>query len=349
MLANCRGACFAHPEPLASSPYLVIADVEGGDEWARIFLAVPIDLADVESNAADHIREVEFVAWDDDAKMVRARKQRQLGAIVLKDQPLLNPDPEKASAALMHGIHQAGMAALPWTKDLLQWRARVEFLRRVEGANSTWPDMSDQGLLNRLEDWLPPFVAKLTRLDQVQRMDLATPLQALLTWKQQKQLDALAPSHVTVPSGSRIRVNYEEADLPVLTVRLQEMFGCEETPRIADGKIPVMIHLLSPAGRPVQITQVSGVFGDPATWRSERNFEADIPSITGRKTRSGRSPPGAQKATAERTNDETNALIPRLSLFMRTFIAYRLSSLHNRLFLLIFRRAQALTCSSLRR
>ncbi|MDQ6735585.1 MAG: ATP-dependent helicase HrpB [Nitrospirota bacterium] len=263
LLANGRGAGFAHPEPLASNPYLVIADVEGGDEWARIFLAVPIDLADLESNVADQIREVEFVAWDDDAKMVRARKQRQLGAIVLKDQPLLNPDPEKASAALIHGIHQAGMAALPWTKDLLQWRARVEFLRRVEGMHSTWPDMSDQGLLNRLVDWLLPFLTKLTRLDQVQRMDLAAPLQALLTWKQQKQLDELAPSYVTVPSGSRIRVNYEEAELPVLSVRLQEMFGCEETPRIANGKIPVMIHLLSPAGRPVQITQDLRSF-----WRS---------------------------------------------------------------------------------
>jgi ATP-dependent helicase HrpB len=263
LLANGRGASFSRHESISSEDYLVLADLEDDTDWARVFLAAPIDLADLEMHCADQIRQVEFVGWDDQAKVVRARKQQQLGAIVLKDQPWLNPDPNHVSAALMHGIRQAGITALPWTKDLLQWRARVEFLRRVEDTHSTWPDMSDRGLLNRLEDWLLPFVAKLTRLDQVQRMDLAAPLQALLTWKQQKQLDDLAPSHVTVPSGSRIRVNYEDGGVPVLSVRLQEMFGCEETPKIANGTVPVMIHLLSPAGRPVQITQDLRSF-----WRS---------------------------------------------------------------------------------
>jgi ATP-dependent helicase HrpB len=263
LLANGRGASFPQHEPISSVDYLVLADLEDGTEWARVFLAAPIGLADLEMHCADQIRTVEFVAWDEQAKVVRARKQRQMGAIVLKDQPWLNPDPEHVSAALMQGIRQAGITALPWTKDLLQWRARVEFLRRVEGTHSTWPDMSDRGLLNRLVDWLLPFVTKLTRLDQIQRMDLTAPLQALLTWEQQKQLGDLAPSHVTVPSGSRIRVNYEEGELPVLSVRLQEMFGCEETPKIAHGKVPVMIHLLSPAGRPVQVTQDLKSF-----WRS---------------------------------------------------------------------------------
>jgi ATP-dependent helicase HrpB len=263
LLANGRGASFSQHEPISSEDYLVLADLEDGTDWARVFLAAPIGLADLEMHCADQIRTVEFVAWDDDAKMVLARKQRQLGALVLKDQPWLNPDPDHVSAALMDGIRQIGITALSWTKDLLQWRARVEFLRRVGGTHSTWPDMSDRELLNRLEDWLLPFVVKLTRLYQIQRMDLAAPLQALLTRTQQKQLDDLAPSHVMVPSGSRIRVNYEEAELPVLSVRLQEMFGCEETPRIAGGKIPVMIHLLSPAGRPVQVTQDLRSF-----WRS---------------------------------------------------------------------------------
>lgn len=262
-LANGRGAAFSQPEPIASEDYLVIADLEGGAEWARVFLAAPIAEADLETHCTDQIREVEFVVWDDQAKAVRARKQRQLGAIILKDQPWLDPDPQRVSAALMLGIRQVGITALPWTKDLLQWRARVEFLRRVEGTQAIWPDLSDQGLLNRLEDWLTPFVVTLTRLDQVQRMDLGGPLQALLGWEQRKQLDVLAPSHVTVPSGSRIRLNYEEGPLPVLSVRLQEMFGCEETPTIVRGKIPVMIHLLSPAGRPVQVTQDLKSF-----WRS---------------------------------------------------------------------------------
>lgn len=263
VLANGRGASFSQPEPISSENYLVIADLEGGSEWARIFLAAPIDVGDLETHCADQIREVEFVAWDDSAKAVRARKQRQLGAIVLKDQPLMKPDPEKVSAALMHGIGLAGITALPWTKDLLQWRARVELLRRVEGNQSTWPDVSDRGLLDHLERWLGPFVVNTTRLDQVHRIDLAGPLHGLLTWEQQKQLDSLAPTHLTVPSGSRIRINYEDAELPILSVRLQEMFGCQETPKIAHGKVPVMIHLLSPAGRPVQVTQDLASF-----WRS---------------------------------------------------------------------------------
>lgn len=262
VLANGRGASFSQHESMSSEDYLVIAGLEGGTEWARVFLAAPISLADLERHCADQIRETEFVVWDEEAKVVRARKQRQLGAIVLKDQPWLNPNPGHVSAALVQGIRQAGLTVLPWTKDLLQWRARVEFLRHMDGTNSTWPDMSDRGLLNRLEEWLLPFVTTLTRLDHIQRMDLTAPLHALLTWEQQKQLDELAPSHVTVPSGSRIRVNYE-AELPVLSVRLQEMFGCEETPKIANGKVPVMIHLLSPAGRPVQVTQDLRSF-----WRS---------------------------------------------------------------------------------
>ncbi len=262
-LANGRGARFSQHEPISSEDYLVIADLEGATEWARIFLAAPIAPSDLEAHCADQIHEVEFVTWDDQAKAVRALKQRQLGAIVLKEQPSLDPDPDVVSAALIVGIREAGITALPWTKDLLQWRARVEFLRRVSERQATWPDLSDQGLLNRLENWLAPYLTKLTRLDQVQRMDLTAPLQALLTREQQKQLDNLAPSHVTVPSGSRIQVHYEEPGPPVVSVRLQEMFGCEETPRLVHGKIPVMIHLLSPAGRPVQVTQDLKSF-----WRS---------------------------------------------------------------------------------
>jgi ATP-dependent helicase HrpB len=263
LLANGRGAGFARLEPLASEPYLVIADLEGGAEWARIFLAAPIERDDLDIDCTDLIRDVEFVAWDDQAKAVRAREQRRLGAMVLKDQPLMNPNSEAVAAALMQGVRQAGIEALPWTKDLLQWRARIECLRRADWQGNAWPDVSDQRLLDRLETWLGPFLPGMTRLDQVRRIDLAGPLQALLTWEQQKQLDALAPTHLTVPTGSRIRVNYADAEVPILSVRLQEMFGCAETPRIAKGKVPVMIHLLSPAGRPVQVTQDLRSF-----WRS---------------------------------------------------------------------------------
>lgn len=258
-LANGRGACFLEPEPLAMEEYLVVADLDGGTQWARIVLAAPIRLDELETFCADQIRDVECVEWDDRALAVRARKQRRLGALVLRDQPALNPAPERIATALLQGIRKAGIACLPWTKELRQWQARVQFLRRLDGPGSTWPDVSDQALLDRLEEWLGPFLHGMTRLDQVQRLDLAEPLRRLLTWEQQRQLDRLAPTHLTVPSGSRLRVNYEVDDsrdaAPVLAVRLQEMFGCRETPRIAEGKVRVMLHLLSPAGRPVQVTQ----------------------------------------------------------------------------------------------
>ncbi len=157
-------------------------------------------------------------------------------------------------------MHQAGIAALSFTSELQQWRARIRWITRTEGPESDWPDLSDEGLLATLETWLGPYLTGITTLDRVKRLDLTVPLHALLTFDQQRRLDRLAPTHVTVPSGSRLRIDYEQADVPVLAVRLQEMFGCKDTPRVVDGKIPVMLHLLSPAGRPVQVTQDLGGF-----------------------------------------------------------------------------------------
>ena len=254
-LANGRGAYFPEAELLSTEEFLVIADLDGGTPWGRIFLAAPIHPEDLEVSCSDQIQEVDFVSWDKQALAVRARRQRQLGDLVLQDQPIKDPDPAKISAVLLQGIRQEGIAGLPWTSELRQWQARVEFLKRVDGPASAWPDVSDQSLTNTLEDWLGPFVTGLTRLDHVQRLDLAAPLHGLLSWEQRRQLDRLAPTHLTVPSGSRIRVDYETAERPILAVQLQEMFGCRETPAVAGGKVPVMLHLLSPAGRPVQVTQ----------------------------------------------------------------------------------------------
>lgn len=255
LLANGRGALFASPDPLATEPYLVIADLDGAGQWARIDLAVPITLADIESLYGDQIVEMEAVAWDDKTKAVRASKQRRLGSLTLSEQGLSKPDPSLISMALLQGVRQAGLATLAWSPELQQWRARVQFLRRVDANRSAWPDLSDEALLTTLDRWLGPYVNGITTLDRVQRLDLTEPLHALLTWDQQRQLERQAPTHITVPSGSHIRVEYETPDLPVLAVRLQELFGCKETPRVADGRIPVMLHLLSPAKRPVQVTK----------------------------------------------------------------------------------------------
>ncbi len=255
LLANGRGALFANPDPLASEPYLVIADLDAGSQWARIDLAAPLSLDDIERLSADQIIETEAVTWDDRAKSVRASRQRRFGALVLSEQALSKPNPSLIAEALLNGVRQAGVATLAWTPELQQWRTRVQFLRRVEGANATWPDLSDEILQQTLDEWLGPYLNGITTLDRVQRFDLTQPVHALLTWEQQCDLDRLAPTHLTVPSGSKIRIDYDSPDLPVLAVRLQEMFGCKATPRVAAGKVPVMLHLLSPARRPVQVTK----------------------------------------------------------------------------------------------
>jgi ATP-dependent helicase HrpB len=255
LLATGRGAHFANPDPLAREPYLVIAELDAGSQWARIDLAAPLSIDQIEQLYADHIVERETVAWDERTKAVLASRQRRLGALVLSEQALSQPDPSLIAAALLEGVRRAGVASLAWTPELRQWRARVQFLRRIEGEGSRWPELSDEILAQTITQWLGSYLNGITTLERVQRLDLSHPLQALLSRDQQRDLDCLAPTHLTVPSGSKIRIDYENPDLPVLSVRLQEMFGCKETPRLADGTVPVMLHLLSPAGRPVQVTQ----------------------------------------------------------------------------------------------
>lgn len=255
LLANGRGARFQAHDPLSKEPYVVVAQLADGEEWARIDLAATITMEDLNAACADQIRDVEFVIWNERTKAVQARKQRRLGALVLHDQPLPQPDPERVRAALLEGVRKEGIDRLPWTDDLRQWRARVAFLRRINGPASQWPDVSDRALSDTLHEWLGPFLTGLTRLDQVQRLDLTEPLHALMDWRQRQELDRQAPTHVTVMTGSRVRLKYEGHEAPILAVRLQELFGCRATPRVAGGRVPVLVHLLSPAGRPVQVTQ----------------------------------------------------------------------------------------------
>lgn len=255
LLVNGRGALFPNPDPLGSEDYLVIPDLDGGQQWARINLAAPLSLADIEALYTNEIQHIETVTWDEQAQAVCAIRQRRLGALVLSEQTLSKPDPFLISKALLQGIRQQGLDSLAWTPGLRQWRARVRLLRRMQGTDSGWPDLSDETLLRTLENWLGPYLDGITTLDGVQRIDLAIPVHALLTWEQHRLLDRLVPTHLTVPSGSSVRLDYETNDHPVLAVRLQEMFGCRDSPRVVDGKVPVMLHLLSPARRPVQVTK----------------------------------------------------------------------------------------------
>ena len=259
-LVNGRGARFRTADPLVMEPFLAIADLAGNDQWSEINLAAPITQQDIESLYPDRLVEEEEVTWDEALGAVRALRRRRLGAMILLEEAVPSPDTNKITTALLHGIHKYGLDVLSFDHLLQQWRARVMWIRRIVEPQSDWPDLSDEALLQTLDQWLSPYVAGITTLDRVKRLDLTTPLQALLTYEQHRRLERLAPTHVTVPSGSRLRIDYERAEVPILEVRLQEMFGCQETPRVAGGKIPVMLHLLSPAKRPVQVTQDLGGF-----------------------------------------------------------------------------------------
>ena len=251
-LANGRGAMFAEHESLANEAWLVITSLAAGKREARIFLAAAIDLGQIEAHFTDLIEEQSDIHWNPREQAVLARQQRRLDALVLDDKPLNNPDPEQVCAALIDGIRQAGLRCLPWSMKNRNWQQRVQLLHRLVAED--WPDVSDAALLAGLEQWLAPFLNDMSRLSHLGRLDLQVALNTLLPWPQQRHLDELAPTHIQVPSGLRIAIDYDN-DPPVLPVRLQEMFGASDTPTIANGKVKLLLHLLSPAQRPLQVTQ----------------------------------------------------------------------------------------------
>jgi ATP-dependent helicase HrpB len=252
LLANGRGAAFAGPDALTSSELLVVADLDAGDREARIHLAAPLDRADLDAQFGDRIVTVERVEWDRREQAVAARRERRLGAIVLDDRPIRDASPERQIAAMLVGLRELGLEALPWSKAATALRERLQFLHRLDA--NAWPDVSDAALLAGLEDWLAPFLEGITRRDHLPRLDLVTILRSRLDYAAQQSLDRLAPTHLEVPSGSRIPIDYS-GDAPSLAVRLQEMFGLTETPAVGGGRVPLTVELLSPAGRPVQVTR----------------------------------------------------------------------------------------------
>lgn len=253
LLSGGRGAALPEGDPMANEEFLVVADLDGSAQESRIFLAAPITAAEIEELYADRIVDEQLVQWSGREGAVLARRRRRLGALALEDKPLSQPDPEKVRASMLDGVRQLGLGALPWSDDLVRWRERIGFLRRHGGED--WPDLSDTALLSSLADWLAPYLDGVSRRDHLARIDLAAALKALVPWEKQREVERLVPTHVEVPSGSRVAIDYANPDEPTLSVRLQEMFGLTETPRIAGGKVPLTIHLLSPARRPVQVTR----------------------------------------------------------------------------------------------
>lgn len=252
-LANGRGATLPETDPLAAQDYLAIAALDGAGANARIHQAAPLTLVEIEDLFAAHIETRDVIEWNTRDRAVIAREEERLHALVLAERPLKKPDPAKIAAAVIAGIRELGLRALPWTDDLDTLRARTAFLRQLE-PDAEWPDLSDEALLASLEQWLQPFLSGVTRASDFARIDLSAALASLFDWEKKKRLDALAPTHIAVPSGSRIAIDYT-GETPILAVRLQEMFGLADTPSIANGRIPLTLHLLSPARRPVQVTR----------------------------------------------------------------------------------------------
>ncbi|MBX6363711.1 MAG: ATP-dependent helicase HrpB [Gemmatimonadetes bacterium] len=260
LLRNGRGASLPESEPLAAEEWIVAAQLEGRGRESRIFLAAPVTLEALEQSFAEQIEEEDVVAWDDGADGVRARRRRRLGALVLREAPLPDPDPERVRAAVLERLAREGVDALPWSDEAVRLRRRLAFLRRLD---ASWPDVSTEALAATLPEWLGPYLDGVRGRADLARLDLARVLEARLSWEQRRRLDEWAPTHIEVPSGSRIAVDYSDPAAPVLAVRLQEVFGLMETPRIGGGRVPLTLHLLSPAHRPVQVTRDLASF-----WRS---------------------------------------------------------------------------------
>ena len=271
LLANGRGTRLPPWEMRLRHPLLAVASADadaperggtasssaaggaGGGE-GFIYLAAPLAMADLEELFANRLQTTDVVRWDVQQEAVIARRERRLGALLLDSTPLAHASAEKMRSAMLDGVSRLGLKALPWDDAARQWQARV-LCMRAWFPQENWPDVSDAELVASLDDWLGPYLDGITRRDHLARLDLGQALKAQLDWNQTKQLDQDAPTHLEVPSGSRLRLEYAPGASPVLAVKLQEMFGLADTPRVARGHVAVTLHLLSPARRPIQVTQ----------------------------------------------------------------------------------------------
>ncbi len=253
-LVSGRGGLLQPHDPLTTAQWLVVPSLDAGRQNGRIFLAARLEQEEVEILFAQQLIEEDEVSWGSKAQRVLSRSVVRLGPLIIKERPLADPDPMAVQEALLIGIRELGLRVLNWTPKAQQIQARLLCLR-VWQPEASWPDCSETTLLADLEDWLQPYLHGLRSMKECATLNLERILLARLDYQQQQRLDQDAPTHIQVPSGSRIRLEYRPEEAPVLAVRLQELFGLAETPAVCQGRVPVLLHLLSPARRPVQITQ----------------------------------------------------------------------------------------------
>jgi len=273
LLRNGLGAR-VRSQTLGAQEYLVAAELDGRLPESEILLGAPLSLGEIRSAFAGDITEEAIVEWDATTRAVRAVRRERLGALVLKEGLLAHPDPALVTDALLEGIRKTGVAALPWPEAAIGIRRRVGFLRTVQ---PDWPDLSDGALEPTLSGWLGPHLVGMRRLDDLRWLDWSEVLLSGLSRERRLALDRLAPTHVMVPSGSRLPVDYSDPATPVLAVRLQELFGRTDTPAVADGAVPLTLHLLSPAGRPVQVTRDLARFWRTTYFEVKRDLKGRYP------------------------------------------------------------------------
>jgi ATP-dependent helicase HrpB len=253
LMANGRGAAMEPHERLAREPFLAVAEISGAAAAARIVAAAALPPDCLDEAVGGAATETDEIVFDREARALRARRVRRYGSLVLAEHPRPVPRDSESARLLTRGIASLGLAALPWSKPLEQWRERVLFLRTAEGPE--WPDLSDEALQDTIEDWLASHLEGCAGLAEIGPDRLSEALRALLPWPLQRRLEAEAPTHVEVPTGSAIPVDYGSPEGPVLAVRVQELFGVDRHPTVAGGRVPLILHLLSPAHRPIQITR----------------------------------------------------------------------------------------------
>ncbi|WP_054028870.1 ATP-dependent helicase HrpB [Bacillus sp. FJAT-28004] len=274
LLANGRGAVLPELQPLSRSPFLAACELDDTGSESRIRLAAELQPYDIEHYLSDYITSEEVVEWDVSAQAVRARKRMRLGSIVMKETILQKPDEQLVADTLISAIQEAGFAMLPMSKQAQQLKARMKLMAL---AGDDWPDASDEALLGTLEEWLKPHIFGMKSRADLQKLSMLQLLEGKLSWKQKQELDEQVPTHIVVPSGSRIPIDYSDPESPVLPVRLQELFGLQDTPRLARGRLLVTLHLLSPSQRPVQVTRDLRSFWENAYFEVKKDLKGRYP------------------------------------------------------------------------
>jgi ATP-dependent helicase HrpB len=250
-LVSGRSARLPDHDPIALHEWIAIAQLDSGSKEGRIFAAAPLTREQLAARTTEHA----VLKWDSEREMITATQEQRIGSTVFSTQPLKAVAVEERVKAVCLAIQDKGLSLLDWNDEHLAWQARVLSLRQWR-PEEPWPDVRDEVLLEEIGQWLSPFLSNVSKRRDLQALDLINALQSILPWELTRKLDQLAPLRLNVPSGSAIKLHYaKDGNPPILEVRLQEVFGMLDTPKVNEGRTSVLLHLLSPGFKPVQITQ----------------------------------------------------------------------------------------------